>query len=567
MKSKRFSILPKTIFILFLVSILATELYGQSLYAPLNQDYYHLVDREETLNRTINPVLHSSFKPYRRTDVVAVMDSSKRARSKVDEFNGAYLRVDNWQYSEDDIAKSKQPLFKKFYRNQADFFHVNKKAFVLRASPIFYFSGGRDDRSGSTPFINTRGAVIQGAIDDKVSFYSSIEETQAVFPKYIKDYIYAHGAVPNEAFWKVFGDDGVDFFTARGYVAVQATRHIDVQFGYDKNFIGNGYRSLFLSDFSAPSTFLKIQTKIWRIQYTNLFTELTADAPWANTDGSLGTGEFPKKFMAAHHLSINLTDNFNIGLYEAIMFHRGGDQHSAFELNYLNPIIFYRSIEQHTGSPDNAVFGLDWKWNVFKGGQLYGQFLLDELSVSELRARSGWWANKYSIQAGGKYFDAFGVANLDLQGEFNLSRPFTYSHESMNTSFTHYNMPLAHPLGANFKEVVLSVKYQPIGRLFMSGKIILADYGRNPSGQNLGGDIFADYTNHFQEYDNEIGQGVGYQMRFVDITATYMLRHNLFLDLKHVYRDLTSDIAAQSSTTNFTSFSVRLNVAARDHSF
>jgi hypothetical protein len=340
-----------------------------------------------------------------------------------------------------------------------------------------------------------------------------------------------------------------------------------VQFGYDKNFIGNGYRSLFLSDFSAPSTFLKIQTKIWRIQYTNLFTELTADAPWASTDGSLGTGEFPKKFMAAHHLSINLTDNFNIGLYEAIMFHRGGDQHSALELNYLNPIIFYRSIEQHTGSPDNAVFGLDWKWNIFKGGQLYGQFLLDELSVSELRARSGWWANKYSIQAGGKYFDAFGVANLDLQGEFNLSRPFTYSHESMNTSFTHYNMPLAHPLGANFKEVVLSAKYQPIGRLFMSGKIILADYGRNPSGQNLGGDIFADYTNHFQEYDNEIGQGVGNQMRFVDITATYMLRHNLFLDLKHVYRDLTSDNAAQSSTTNFTSFSVRLNVATRDHSF
>jgi hypothetical protein len=30
-----------------------------------------------------------------------------------------------------------------------------------------------------------------------------------------------------------------------GYFTFGVTKYIDVQFGYDKNFIGNGYRSLF----------------------------------------------------------------------------------------------------------------------------------------------------------------------------------------------------------------------------------------------------------------------------------------------------------------------------------
>lgn len=539
---------------------------GQSIYAPLNADYYQVIDRADVLNKNFTESLHTSYKPYRAVDIVATIDSADFLQSTQDRFNKSYIKTDHWEYVGEDSALSKKPWLKKFYRTKADFFHVNTKDFKLRVNPILYLSAGRDSNSGSSPVINTRGVQVRGSIDDKIGFYSSIEETQVIFPAYVQDYISTRGVVPNEAFWKKFGDYGVDFFTARGYFTVDASKHIALQFGYDKNFIGNGYRSLLLSDFSAPSTFLKLQTKIWRIEYTNLYTELVADTPFSSF-GSNGTAEFPKKFMTAHHLSVNVTDNLNIGIFEAIIFNRGDSTGTSFEWNYLNPIIFYRSIEQYTGSPDNALFGLDWKWNIAKGIQLYGQGLLDEMVIAELRAGNGWWGNKFSIQLGGKYYNAFGISNLDLQAEYNVSRPFTYSHESIFTNYAHYRQPLAHPLGANFKEAVFIARYQPINKLYLSGKFILSQYGTDPTNQNLGADILKDYTARTQEYGNTLGQGISNDQLYADLTASYMLKHNFFIDLRHIYRNRDSADPTLTSTTNFTSIAIRLNVAAREQSF
>ncbi|MEP2023357.1 MAG: hypothetical protein ABJH98_19055 [Reichenbachiella sp.] len=557
----------KKIILLIGLFISAFAVTAQSIYAPLNADYYHLIDRADVLNKNFSESVHTSFKPYRAVDIVATIDSADFLNSAQDQFNAKFIKTDHWEYWGEDSARSKKSFLKKIYRTRADFLHVNTKDFKLRVNPILYLSGGRDSNSGSTPFINTRGVQIRGSIDDKIGFYSTIEESQAVFPKYVQDYTTDRGVVPNEAFWKKYGEHGVDFFTARGYFTFNASKHIALQFGYDKNFVGNGYRSMLLSDFSAPSTFLKIQTKVWRIQYTNLYTELIADAPYSSF-GSNGTEEFPKKFMTSHHLSINITDNLNIGVFEAIIFNRGDSTGSAFEWNYLNPIIFYRSIEQYTGSPDNALFGIDWKWNIAKGVQFYGQGLLDEMVISELKAGNGWWGNKFSVQLGGKYYNAFGIKNLDLQAEYNVSRPFTYSHESIFTNFAHYRQPLAHPLGANFKEGVFIARYQPILKLYLSSKFIISQYGTDPGPNiNLGADVLKDYTTRTQEYNNEIGQGVSNDQLYLDLTASYMLKHNLFIDLRHVYRDRTSGLAELSSTTNFTSIAIRLNVAAREQSF
>jgi len=115
----------------------------------------------------------------------------------------------------------------------------------------------------------------------------------------------------------------VDFFTVRGYIDLQASRHINLQFGHDKNFIGNGILSMFLSDISNNYFFLKLTARVWRLNYTDLFVELVADAPFtpfSTLGGSLGTTRFPKKYMALHHLSVNLSDNLNIGLFKATVF-------------------------------------------------------------------------------------------------------------------------------------------------------------------------------------------------------------------------------------------------------
>lgn len=540
---------------------------GQSAYLPLNRDFHHIIDRKEIGQRNFDDQLHTSFKPYSRLNVATFIADSAGRSSDVDKANARYILQDNGEFTT--VEPSRKPLFKRFYKNPADMVSVNVKDFRLQLSPVIYVGLGRDSNSASSPSINTRGVEFRGSIDDKITFYSFLAENQAVFARYVQDYINVQGAVPNEGFWKSFNTNGVDFFTTRAYIQLQASKHISLQFGHDRNFIGNGYRSLLLSDYSSSYPFLKLQTQVWKIQYTNLFAQLIADAPFTSgaLGGSLGTAEFPKKFMTLHHLSINLAKNFNLGIFESVIFHRGDSTSSAFELNYLNPIIFYRSVEQQVGSPDNAFLGIDFKWNIRPGISFYGQGMLDELVIGEVTSGSGWWSNKYAFQLGTKWIDVLGISNVDLQLEYNFARPFIYSHESMFTNYSHYRQPLAHPLGANFKEWVMIARYQPIPKLFLTAQVIKARYGRDPDGQNLGGDILKSYLTPTQEFGNTTGQGIGHDLTFADLTVSYMLKHNLFVDLKHIYRKLDIEGAANNPTTQFTSLSLRLNIAARDYSF
>ena len=214
---------------------------------------------------------------------------------------------------------------------------------------------------------------------------------------------------------------------------------------------------MLLSDNSPPYLFLKLSTRLGnRIQYTNLFTSLQ------NTQAPLPQGDklIPPKFAAMHHLSINLTDHINLGLFEAEVFSR-----DRLDLSYLNPVIFYRYVESSLGSSDNAFIGIDLKGNFLSHFLVYTQVMLDEFRLRPLLAGKGDWTNKFAFQLGGKYIDAFTVPNLDIQAEFNLARPYTYSHEASatvsagQTNYAHFSQPLAHPLGGNFME---GLGYYPV---------------------------------------------------------------------------------------------------------
>ena len=60
-----------------------------------------------------------------------------------------------------------------------------------------------------------------------------------------------------------------DYFDATGSIDFDVWKYFTFQFGYDKNFIGNGYRRLFLSDYAAPYLFLKLDPRIWKLNYQN----------------------------------------------------------------------------------------------------------------------------------------------------------------------------------------------------------------------------------------------------------------------------------------------------------
>lgn len=480
--------------------------------------------------------------------------------SAVDQYNLRRALTNNVEWT-DYREPARRPVGKHFYKTPSNLYEVHAKDFFLAVNPVFqYYVGKQNDYDGHL-FLNTRGVSLRGRIADKIGFSAYITDNQERDPLYVQRFVRERRAVPGQGFFKSFKEDGYDYFDARGSITFNAAKYIDIQFGYDKHFIGNGERSLYLSDFSAPLLFLKLNTRIWKFNYTNLFMELNS-ANRLNADQLL-----PKKYAAMHHLDMAITKWLNVGLFEGVVFGR----QNKFEFGYLNPVIFYRSVEQQSGSFDNAVLGLDAKANLKGKYQLYGQFILDEFNLTQLRKGSGWWANKVGFQLGAKYIDAFNIPNLDLIVEANRVRPFTYSHRDSVANYTHYNQPLAHPLGANFGEWIGILRYQPTSRLFLEAKGIYYMQGRDTAGSivTFGSNIFLPNVPPYRtrEFGYELGGGIRTKTALASLLFSYELRPNFFIELNPVYRRQAATTLEGGRNELMLFGGVRWNMHRRDFLF
>ena len=122
------------------------SMFAQSSYAPLNEDYYHWIDRYEIKSGRIAPQIHTAIKPYKRSAIAAYVDTLSNHgffTSKGDQFNIEYLRNDNWEFSRAGTSDSKKPILKAFYRKKSDLYHVDEEAFDLHVNPVLYLA--RDD--------------------------------------------------------------------------------------------------------------------------------------------------------------------------------------------------------------------------------------------------------------------------------------------------------------------------------------------------------------------------------------------------------------------------------------
>ncbi len=550
----------------FLPVLLSAQVSGLPLHSPA----YHIFDRFDILSGAENPV-HPELKETSRKDaaefaLAGFLDTN--LHSRLDYADLRYLLDDNNEYLPDALRRpSQKPLLKTFYRTPANLFEVNAPDFVLRAIPMFNFAFGQQQGDAGLLFQNQRGIEVRGMVDCKVFFYTNLVETQARYANYVNDWESEYTALPGAAAYKTYSPrfadlrQAHDFNVANAHIGLRLSRHVGLELGHGRHFIGNGHRSMFLSDVGAPTFYLKLNTRVWRFQYQNLFLELAPAGPNSFTTSD----RIPRKYVAVHYLNYKITPRLSIGLFEATVFNRS-DQ---FELQYLNPVILYRSVEGLIGSPDNAIVGFDGRWNLWRRVQVYGQLLLDEFLLRELvfPEKKGWWGNKYALQAGVKYVNAFGIDHLDLQAELNLARPYTWSHYDSLNSYTHYGQPLAHPLWANFREIVGIARYQPSQRWLLTARLVRASTGDNVSGQNWGTYPNLPYTTRVQDYGNRIGQGAGARLSLLGLDASWMWRHNLFVDVKLLLRKKDSDDPTRDLTTRTASVGLRMNMWPQNFDF
>ncbi len=551
-----------TAFILFVNSLTA-----QTTYLPLNTEDYHTLDRLETRSGRLSDSLFLSTKPTMRNRAVQFLEQQREnARfiglNATDRYNINQLISENgeWTKDEEGAMDSKHPWFNTFYKKQYDFIYVHKNDFFLVVNPIISAEVyNESNNTRGTLYWSSRGFEARGWISKRISFYTSATDNQERDVSFVNSWVESHHAVPGANYYFAYASGYYDYLLASGYFDFAIIKdHINASFGYDKQFIGDGLTSMFLSDFAASEPFLKINTRIWHINYENLYMELTPQ--FAGSPDHL----LPHKYCTIQHLSFNATKWLNLGLFESIIF----DRRDHFEFRYLNPIIFLGELEQSLGSPDKKHIGIDFKIVAAHHLQFYGQFLLDEFKASSFFSNNGWWGNKWALQLGGKYFDAFTVKNLDLQLELNVVRPYTYTHNDSIANYTHYNQPLATPLGANFIQLIGVAKYQVFKKLFLTAKGMYYTQGADTGSSDYGSNIFASYDLRSGDYGIKLLNGIKTNCMLLNFNISYQLKPNLFIDLGATHRSFTSEnTAIPNVSTTYMYGGFRLNIARRDFDF
>jgi len=445
--------------------------------------------------------------------------------------------------------------------------YVQGKDFWFTIDPVVDLQLGKDSEGVKT-YNNTRAIQVNGGIGKNFSFSTSFYESQGRFATYVNDYgesIKPDGGnpaiIPGRGIAKPFKEDAYDYPVAEAYISYAPSKHFNFQFGRGKNFIGDGYRSLFLSDVASPYPYFKISTNFWKIKYTNFFMWMQDVRPELTVDGA-----YKQKYMAMHYLDWNVTKKFNIGLFETVIWDDANNR--GFDINYINPLIFYSAVEFATGSrAGNTTLGLSLKYKM-KAITLYSQLLLDDFRVGEMTSSDGWWANKFGFQFGAKYYNAFHIENLFLQAEFNAVRPYTYSHDELNLNFGHNNQPLAHLWGANFREAIGILNYTK-NRWFVNTKIVIGkkgfDFADGTDTKSYGGDVYADNDNRGSDYGNKIGQGNTANVFIGDFQVGYLVNPatNLKLFGGLIYRTFDPIAPAKGflkSNSTWVSFGLKTDV-------
>lgn len=520
--------------------------YTSHLNIPFSHSYYAQFDA--SLNR-VGSNNHTGSKPYTYTEVAKYYDVKGQKEKLKKNVSGWWAR-------------------KLWNENLVQ---IQGEDYWVALNPILDLQLGKasDDKASYT-YVNTRAINFRGGLGKQLNFTTTIFESQGRFADYFNNYaksIMPAGGnpaiIPGMGIAKDFKTDAFDFPLAEANLTFAPSKHIDLQLGYGRNFIGDGYRSLLESDGASPYPYFKMNTSFWKIKYTNTYMWLKDVRPAVTLERTYAT-----KFMANHYLSWNVSNRLNLGFFELVIWTDTNDR--GFDASFVNPIIFYRSVEfASSARTGNALLGLTskYKWN--NQVNLYAQFLLDEFSLGDIKKRDNSWRNKYGYQLGVKYYNAFHVDNLLLQLEYNNVRPYVYSHSEPITNYGHNNQSVGHQWGGNFREFIAIARYHK-DRYFADAKITIGtrglDFDTNEDDRNYGGNIYKDYDEN-RPFDSgvKVGQGNRTNVFIADIQGGYLVNPatNLKLFGSYIYRSFDPRMNTATTfnqSTNWFALGLRADV-------
>ncbi|MDQ3048218.1 MAG: hypothetical protein M3R27_11775 [Bacteroidota bacterium] len=521
--------------------------------------------------------------PYKKKQAPVENSNDKDTTTGGHVVNGIYPGIDFGSVFKPSIRqpfpqkKDKSQRWLKRKVKSESFILVNDSTdrFNLAIDPLLNFEFGTDfaDKTHEALYKNTRGFLARGSIGEKFVFESSFYENQSTFVKYIDNYIiatddlfpqtanYKYNVVPGQGRSKAFKTNGYDYAMASAYISYTPFRMLNVQVGHGKHFVGDGYRSLLLSDNSFNYPYARITTTYKNIQYTNLYTSfMNLSNAGVKTPPSTER-LFQKKTGSFQMLTVDLWKRLQLGLFQGMIWQAADTnnrQHVSF--NTFDPVIGVNALVYGMHHENNILMGATFRLKIAKSISLYGQYMMDDVYSSKDK---GDVRKKNGYQVGFKYYNLFTIRNLHIQAEYNSVRPYAYAAENPLQSYTHYNQALAHPMGANFKEFIGFLNYR-LFDFFIEIKANYAEKGTDTLSNNFGGNIFrSDNVFPLTQKMDDIytTQGLKTYITYQDVHIGYLVNPVTNLNIYVGFSNRVERTDKSTANTQFVYLGIRTSLA------
>lgn len=216
--------------------------------------------------------------------------------------------------------------------------------------------------------------------------------------------------------------------------------------GRDKFNIGNNIAgSIIINDDCNEYGYFSSEINLGRIRLSFLHGMLIPD----REDDLYPYRSYNEKHIALHQIDLDIHRNLNVFFGENIVYGNRG-----IDLSYLLPHTFYRITEHNLRDRDNVKIYCGLEWTFRERHFFYFNFILDELRKSEIF--TDWWGNKYAAQLGYTHYLSSSESNFlrdRISFELTAVRPWTYTHKTLPTKYSHDGTGLGFPKGSNLVQI------------------------------------------------------------------------------------------------------------------
>lgn len=381
--------------------------------------------------------------------------------------NGSFLPACEADYDLIPVINDSTPQYYNFTHVlfQKYLFELKGEDYYLKISPAIEFTYGKDlnDTISRTLFQNTRGLHVEGNLFRNFAFATSIYENQARFTNYETSYYKAvgemyptgsgyltqNGVVPGGGRTKEFKGDGFDYALAVGYFVYQPWKWLRIRAGNNAQFIGDGYRSVLLSDNSYSAPYVRLD---WKIGKKFSFTYHRARLMNLMRRPLTGSVEayYEAKGYSVNYFTYMPNDKVQISLFESGVWNRGDslESRSSHPLFY-NPVPAISGLILKDKNEVSTLLGLNAGVQLGKNHRIYAQFGLNNFDPKKTMGQIGY-----------RVYNLFKLKDFMLQVEYNYVAPKAYEVENRRLNLVHYNLPLAHPKGDGLHEFVFRGSYE-----------------------------------------------------------------------------------------------------------